>query len=343
MKLNESKEESIDATGNAPSFQAVMRAARLVAATDTTVLILGESGVGKELLAQSIHQSSHQAGGPFVPVNCAALSESLAESELFGHTRGAFTGAVGERTGRIAAAHGGTLFLDEIGDMPLSVQAKVLRFLETGECQVLGRERPRQVTVRIIAATHRNLAEMVAENRFRADLFYRLHVVPLHLPPLRERGNDVVLLTKRFLTHFSRRLGVTTPNIAPAAIERLLQHDWPGNIRELRNLCERAVVFQGGNTIDETFITGQLAALRTPFHRDPARSAATAIRESANQQSLSLQGPHIPQEGMSLAALEKELIQKALARTNGNRTRAAKLLDLTRDTLLYRMKKYALR
>lgn len=330
------RNEPVEMIGSSPAFQAVQRAARLIAATDATTLILGESGVGKELFALALHQGSRQAQGPFVPVNCAALSESLAESELFGHVRGSFTGAVKERVGRITAAHGGTLFLDEIGDLPLSIQAKLLRFLETGECQVLGKERPNHVDVRVVLATHRDLARMVGEGRFRKDLFYRLHVAVLHVPPLRERGEDVILLAQAFLAHFAHRLKKRTPEITNSALDLLKQHDWPGNIRELRNLCERSVIFHGENALDGDFVRGQLAAMHGLLQ-------GTDFSSCSHGKALDVSDFCMPHGGISLVALEKELIQEALNRTNGNRTRAAKLLDLTRDALLYRMKKHSLR
>ncbi|MBF0436420.1 MAG: sigma 54-interacting transcriptional regulator [Magnetococcales bacterium] len=329
--------ETIKSIGSSPEFQAVERAARLVAVTDATLLILGDSGTGKELLALSIHRNSRRSKKPFIPVNCASLSETLAESELFGHTRGAFTGAIEERRGRIPAAHEGTLFLDEIGDMPLSVQAKVLRFMETGECQILGKEHPRWADVRVIAATNRNLAHLVGTGQFREDLFYRLQVVTLHLPPLRERGDDILLLAKSFLAHFAHRSGIAPPDITPAASDLLLRHDWPGNIRELRNLCERAVIFQGKMSIGADFVRGQLAAMCA------GEKTGSNSHPGSREDLKGSQKRYIPHSGLSLEAVEKELIEEALARTNGNRTRAAKLLDLTRDALLYRMKKHALR
>ncbi|MBF0339630.1 MAG: sigma 54-interacting transcriptional regulator [Magnetococcales bacterium] len=319
--------------GNSPAFVSVLRAARLVAVTGATVLVQGESGVGKELLARAIHDASPWVKGPFVPVNCAALSESLVESELFGHVKGAFTGAVGERTGRIAAAHGGTLFLDEVGDMPLSIQAKMLRFLENGECQPLGQEQPRKVAVRVVAATNRDLTALVAGGRFRQDLYYRLQVVPLVLPPLRERGQDVELLIRAFLVHFAARQGVTAPEFAPSAQDLLRRHPWPGNIRELRNLCERAVIFHAGQILDAGFVQHQLC---------PGGMALPAtVGGPAEIQPLSALS--LPNGGISLENLERDMIRAALIRTQGNRTHAAKLLDVSRDALLYRMKKHALR
>lgn len=321
----------IEMMGSSPAFVSVLRASRLVAVTGATVLIQGESGVGKELLARFIHDSSRRAKGVFVPVNCAALSETLVESELFGHTKGAFTGAVAERIGRIAAANGGTLFLDEVGDMPLAIQAKMLRFLENGECQPLGQEQPRRVDVRVIAATNRDLATLVAHGRFRGDLYYRLQVVPLVLPPLRERGHDVELLAIAFLRYFATLHQVALPVLSRFALEALRCHSWPGNIRELRNLCERGVIFHAGHEIGSEFVQSQLAAL------------APAVITGEGSCSAPPPVLSLPSGGVSLDVLERDLILAALDRTHGNRTHAAKLLDLTRDTLLYRMKKHALR
>lgn len=321
----------LEMIGFSPAFSSILRAARLVAVTGAAVLICGESGVGKELLAREIHLNSRRSKNCFVPVNCAALSESLAESELFGHVKGAFTGAISARTGRIAAAHGGTLFLDEIGDMPWSIQAKMLRFLENGECQSLGQEQPRRVDVRVIAATNRDLAQLVAEGRFRQDLYYRLQVVPLRLPPLRERGGDVELLAKAFLAYFAALHGVAAPTFCAAAVELLRHYPWPGNIRELRHICERGVIFHAGQILDEVFLHGQLE-MRTPL-ASTGESAGFGLNPSHSW----------PIGGLSLDLVERDMIRAALERTLGNRTHAAKLLDVSRDTLLYRMKKHALR
>ncbi len=303
--------------GQAPAFQAVIRAARLVAVTDATVLVQGESGTGKELLAREIYRTSRRASKPLVVVNCAALPETLVEAELFGYRRGAFTGAQQDYPGRIRSADGGTLFLDEIGELPLPLQAKLLRFLEAGEVQGLGETRPRQVDVRVIAATNRRLEEQVRKGRFREDLWYRLAIVPLELPPLRERREDILPLARHFLDSLSRRHGLPTPKLDRTAERRLLDHPWPGNVRELRNLCERLVILLPGETV----------------------GADNLRLEAPTKQAGDLR---LPDEGLVLDELEAELIRQALERTAGNRTRAARLLGLSRDTLLYRMKKYAI-
>ncbi|QJQ97538.1 sigma-54 dependent transcriptional regulator [Halomonas sp. PGE1] len=315
-------ETHADLVGESPALQAVVRSARLVAATDATVLILGESGTGKELMARLVHRESRRAAGPWVTLNCAAIPVDLVESELFGHRRGAFTGAQADKRGRVQQAHGGTLFLDEVAELPLAAQGKLLRFLENGECQALGADRVERVDVRILAATHQDLRDRVEAGTFRADLFYRLHVIPLELPPLRERDGDVTLLVRRFCRELAARHGVEAPDFTPALMKRLAAYPWPGNVRELRNLVERCVVLLHGQTLTpESLPGGWLAPLPPPT---------------------SGEGWRLPSGGLSLEALEVELIRQALARSEGNRTRAARLLGLTRDTLLYRMKKHAI-
>ncbi len=308
--------------GDSPELQQVLRAAALVAITDVPVLIQGESGTGKELLAQSLHKQSPRAQQPFISVNCAALPEALAESLLYGHRRGAFTGAVDHHMGYLQAAHGGTLFLDEVGDLPTAIQAKLLRFLESGEIQPVGSTSSRQVSVRVIAATNRALETQVQQGRFREDLYYRLNVVPLELPPLRERQGDVAQLLSQLTALMATRHGMQAPRYSKDALACLNGYGWPGNVRELRNLCERMVVLFSGKVIE----TGNLPA--------EMRQQAAAMSSSSLFQ--------LPVEGVHLESLEIQCIQQALHHTAGNRSRAARLLGLTRDTLLYRMKKYAI-
>ncbi|WP_421621366.1 sigma-54 interaction domain-containing protein [Alkalilimnicola ehrlichii] len=308
--------------GHSPELQSVLRAARLVASTEVTTLILGESGTGKELLARTVHAESPRANGPFVAVNCAALPEALAESELFGHRRGAFTGAVDPHDGRIAAAANGTLFLDEVGELPAAVQAKLLRFLESGECQPLGATRPQSVNTRVVAATHRDLYQDVEAGRFRADLYYRLQVIPLELPALRERPADIPVLLDHFLQALARHHDLPAPRLQPDALRCLQRYPWPGNVRELRNTCERLVVLHAGRTL-------------TAGALPPEIQQAAAAAPRAN-------GFRLPAGGIQMDELEADLIRQALERTGGNRSQAARLLGLTRDTLLYRMKKYDL-
>jgi len=315
-------ETHADLVGESPALQSLVRSARLVAATDATVLILGESGTGKELMARLVHRESRRTAGAWVTLNCAAIPVDLVESELFGHRRGAFTGAQADRRGRVQQANGGTLFLDEVAELPLAAQSKLLRFLESGECQALGADRVERVDVRILAATHQDLRTRVEAGTFRADLFYRLHVIPLELPPLRERDGDVALLVKRFCHELAVRHGVEAPDFTPALLKRLAAHPWPGNVRELRNLVERCVVLLHGQRLaPEDLPEGWLAPPSPPAGGE---------------------GWRLPSGGLSLEALEVELIHQALARSEGNRTRAARLLGLTRDTLLYRMKKHAI-
>ena len=308
--------------GNSPELTAMMRAARLVAMTDAPVLIQGESGTGKELLAARVHADSPRRSGPMITVNCAALPESLAESLLYGHRRGAFTGAVSDQPGYILQANGGTLFLDEIGDLPLAVQAKLLRFLESGECQPVGQSTCVRADVRILAATNRNLSADIAAGRFRQDLFYRLNVVPLCLPPLRTRGDDIALLLRHHSEQLAQRYDLAAPRFSRSALHQLQSYAWPGNVRELRNLCERLVILCGGREITPDNLP---AEIRQPSTRDSKHV-----------------GFHLPPEGVRLDEVEVTLIRQALEHTSGNRTHAARLLGLTRDTLLYRLKKYAI-
>ncbi|MBF0610165.1 MAG: sigma-54-dependent Fis family transcriptional regulator [Magnetococcales bacterium] len=308
--------------GRSPEFTAMVRAARLVAATDATVLLTGESGTGKELLAHVIHKESRRRHAPFVTINCAALPEALVESELFGHARGAFTGAVQHRNGRVQSAQGGTLFLDEIGETPLAIQAKLLRLLECGECQSLGEERPRRVDVRIVAATNRDLHALVEQGSFRSDLYFRLNVAALELPPLRQRQGDLELLMDYFFANSPSSQTGGKPRLSSSARKLVQEYPWPGNVRELRNFCERLAIFHPGETVE-------------PHHLPREFTTPVAV-----------QSPSIPllsPAGISLESLEKELILQALTITGGNRTRAARLLDLSRDALLYRMKKHGFR
>lgn len=307
--------------GDSPEFNSVIRSAQIVAATDVTVLLLGESGTGKELMANAMHRASTRRSRPFVAINCAALPEQLVESELFGHRKGAFTGAIDSQIGRIRAAEGGTLFLDEVGELPLAIQAKLLRFLESGECQAIGEKAPSKVDVRVIAATNRDLHDQVRQGLFREDLYYRLNVVPLEMPPLRRRQGDVVLLIEQLTAQLSEQYGLEAPRFSNKALTRLEGYTWPGNIRELRNFCERMVVLLNGRTVE----------------------VENLPQEIQSHQPTQANGPFtLPDSGIKLDELEQEMIRQALERTRGNRSRAARLLGLSRDTLLYRIKKYAL-
>lgn len=307
--------------GDSPEFQAVLRSAAVVAATDVTVLILGESGTGKELLARAVHSASRRAGQPLVSINCAALPDGLAESELFGHRKGAFTGAVSDYPGRIRMAAGGTLFLDEVGELSPAIQAKILRFLETGECQSVGSTDCQRLDTRLVAATHRDLHAMVRAGRFREDLYYRLNVVPLELPPLRERSGDVPLLIRILTEQLARQHGMPPPRYGKAALRLLERYAWPGNVRELRNFCERMVILCSGLEVGPDNLPVELR------QADPAAPLAFEL----------------PAGGISLVELEQAILRQALERSQGNCSRAARLLGLTRDTFLYRLKKYAIR
>jgi transcriptional regulator with GAF, ATPase, and Fis domain len=299
-----------------------------VAATDATVLILGETGTGKELVARSIHEAGPRRGRALVRVNCAALPATLIESELFGHEKGAFTGATARREGRFALADGGTIFLDEVGELPLEAQAKLLRVLQEGELEPLGGTATRKVDVRVIAATNRDLAAMVRAGTFREDLFYRLDVFPLRVPPLRERGEDVALLAAAFVERFARRMGRRVEALAPAELERLRRHPWPGNVRELQNVVERALILSSGPRI------GLAGAL--PGAVPAAPPAAPAAGEA---------GPRIL-SAAEMAAAERANLLRALEAAGwkiAGPDGAARLLGLAPSTLSSRMKALGLR
>lgn len=299
----------------------VLEIAAQVAPRDSTVLLTGESGTGKELLAKAIHQNSTRKAKPFVAVNCGALPEALAESELFGHRKGAFTGAIADRAGKFESANEGTVFLDEIGELPLSMQVKLLRVIQEREIDKIGNPTPIKVNVRIIAATNRNLKNRVEDNEFREDLYYRLSVVTIEIPPLREHREDTPLLLHYFLDKLQKRYNIPALKITDEAIERLTQYNWPGNVRELENVTERLVVLSKGSSISEADLPPEI------------RSAESRIA------SINLK---LPEEGISLEEVEKELLSRALEKCNGNQTQAAKYLNLSRKTLIYRMEKYGL-
>ncbi len=306
--------------GQSPNFESLLRSARMVAATDVTVLIVGETGTGKEVLAHALQQQSPRAHQPMITINCAALPEALAESELFGHKKGSFTGAIGHQTGRLQAAHGGTVFLDEVDSLPITLQAKLLRFLETGEIQPVGETKTQIVDVRIIAATNADLQDRIQRGEFRRDLYYRLNVVPIEIPSLRQRIGDVQVLIQHFMRQFAAEHQVQPAIISKAAMARLTSYSWPGNVRELRNICERLSIFKAGLTIEDD-------DLPLEIQKEPTETP----REIA-----------LPEYGINLEDVEIDLIRQALERTHGNRSRAAKLLGISRDTLLYRMQKHGI-
>lgn len=300
------------------TMQAILCSARLVASTHVNVLITGESGTGKELVAQAIHQSSLRKQQAFITINCAALPETLAESLLFGHRKGSFTGADQAQLGLIAAAEGGTLFLDEIAELPLNLQAKLLRFLESGEILPLGEVRVRKVDVRVLAATHRNLEQESREGKFRSDLFYRLNVMPIELLPLRERPEDIELLSQHFLNDFAQQHRLAKTSLARDALKTMQRYAWLGNVRELKNTCERLSILLAGQLIS----SGNLPA---PFQANTPSKLSSFV---------------LPAEGVNLEALERDLLQQALDKAQHNKTQAARLLGISRDALNYRLKKY---
>jgi DNA-binding NtrC family response regulator len=319
----------IDIIGASPRMQRIFRLVSKVAPTDSTVLVLGESGTGKELIARSIHFQSRRAARPFVPVNVAALPESLVESELFGAMKGAFTGANADRIGLVEQADGGTLFLDEVGDMPAPAQVKLLRTLENNEVRRLGDSTPRFVDVRVIAATHRDLPAEVAAGRFRGDLYYRLSVVQIELPPLRERREDIGLLAAYFLDRLARRVGRGKLAFAPATERLLERYDYPGNVRELENAIEHAVAVAEAAVLLPSDLP---TAFRTP--RMLAAPVGPAPREPAAEPD---------RAGWSLADVEREHIRLVLERHRGNATGAARQLGISRTTLWRKLRQYGLR
>ena len=303
--------------GESGRMQEVLSLVRRVAGSDATILIQGESGTGKELIARAIHYASPRAGAPLVSVNCAALPETLLESELFGHEKGAFTGAVAARKGRFELADGGSLFLDEIGDLPLHLQVKLLRVLQEREFERVGSSRPVAVNVRLLAATHRDLEALVRAGRFRDDLYYRINVVSISLPPLRDRREDIPLLLDHFVEKFSRRNGKRIGGLTREAREALLRYDYPGNVRELENLVERAVIL----TRDEVIGLEDLPL-----------GVKEREGETSGETSLTV----------LVEGLERRMIREALARADGVQTQAAEILGISERVLRYKLKKYGL-
>ncbi|MBI3080649.1 MAG: sigma-54-dependent Fis family transcriptional regulator [candidate division NC10 bacterium] len=309
--------------GRSPAMRALLGQLEQVAATRSTVLLMGESGTGKELAARALHYNSDRAERPFVVIDCAAIPETLQESELFGPTRGAFTGAVAAKRGLFEEAHGGTLFLDEVGDLSAATQAKLLRVLQEGTIRRLGDTRTIQVDVRIIAATNRDLPAEVRAGRFREDLFFRLNVLPLRLPPLRERPEDIPLLTEHFLRRFAAETGRPVRQIAPPALDCLMAYRWPGNVRELEHAIERAVLLSQGEILE----VGDLPPAVQGGGGQGVEEAPLSLRDAVARLN---------------ADLERGLIRRALARTGGNRTEAAALLGISRRALLYKLKEYGI-
>jgi two-component system NtrC family response regulator len=307
--------------GRSKKLLRVLDQAARVSQHDTTVLVQGETGTGKELIAHAIHQNSRRRTKEFVPINCGAIPKDLVESELFGYARGAFTGALSNKPGRIEAADGGTLFLDEVGELPLDAQVKLLRVLQEGELPKVGASSPIRVDIRVVAATHRNLSAMIEDGTFREDLYYRLAVVPLQIPALRERREDIPELIDALFRRAKDRHHLPNARLSPGVLQRLMSYRWPGNVRQLENVLERLLVLSSSDLISEEDLPEELQ------------------RASTNSGSL---WPELPEEGVSLEGIERELITRALERFRGNQTQAARYLDISRRTLIYRMEKHAL-
>ncbi|MBN2808319.1 MAG: sigma-54-dependent Fis family transcriptional regulator [Deltaproteobacteria bacterium] len=361
-KLNEEVEESghtvdqkIDEDrliGNSPEMIDVFKIIKRCAETnDKTVLILGQSGTGKELVAKAVHLYSQRSKAPFFEINCAAIPENLLENELFGHEKGAYTDAGKRHKGIFELADGGTVFLDEIGDMPLPMQGKILKAIENKRYRRLGGDRDIDVNVRIIAATNRALKKMVEDGRFRADLYYRLNVMTINLPPLKERKADIPHLARYFIELFNNEYNRNIEDISPAALDLMLAYDWPGNVRELRNSIERALILEDGRTLSRANLN--LSANKTengpekdsdqtpPITADGETNLRCERLHTRTSHSGELQIT-LPAEGVSFEDLEKNIIQLALEKHAGNQTKAAQYLQLSRDTLRYRMKKFDL-
>jgi DNA-binding NtrC family response regulator len=309
--------------GKSKPMQEVYQTLEKVAPTDSSVLIYGESGTGKELIARAIHKLSPRKDKPFIRVNCGALVETLLESELFGHEKGAFTGAMKRKKGRFELAHQGSIFLDEIGDISAAMQLKLLRVLQEKEFERVGSEETIQVDVRVMAATNKNLSELVQQGKFREDLYYRLHIIPIYLPPLRERNEDIPLLVNHFLKKLTNELNKPLKKISDSAMDKLLSYHWPGNIRELENVIERAVVLCDRKFIDIKDL--------------PLLSSATSEKlppDVLDRFRLNLND--------TLANIEKQLIERAMNETAGNKSQAAKLLGIQTSLLYYKLEKFGI-
>lgn len=317
--------------GNSTKVCEALRLVGDVSKTDSTVLITGESGTGKELITRAIHYNSNRAGGPLIVLNCAAIPENLLESELFGYEKGAFTSAEKTKKGRFELAAGGTLFLDEISEMSAAIQAKVLRVVEAKELERLGGTETLKVDVRIICATNKNLEDLVKSGKFREDLYYRISVFPIMLPPLRDRKEDIVPLSKHFLKKFSTKMGKVPIALSKEVEKLFVLHKWEGNVRELQNVIERAVILCKGNTIRIEHLPVSIV-----------KSSNNIAEKVVDNVTLTSQLFDIPPHGISLEILEKQLVTQALEKSKNNKTKAAKLLGLTRGTFRYRLQKYGL-
>ena len=325
--------------GQSPAIRQIYAVVEKVANTPSTVLISGESGTGKELIARALHENSARHAAPFIKINCAAIPKTLMESELFGYDKGAFTGAVGAKPGRFELAHGGTLFLDEIGEIPVEMQVKLLRVLQESEFERVGGIKTIKVDVRLVTATNRDLLAEVGAGAFREDLFYRLNVVPIHIPPLRERHEDIPLLAEHFIAKFNDRLKKEITAVTPEAIERLVAYQWPGNIRELENLMERTMLFCEGPEIRVSDLPPEVAGAPVSSAAPATLPVATAGEEAARP------APESLKEAVRAETerVERELIQRALDATAGNVTQAARKLKISRKSLQTKMKELGLR
>jgi PAS domain S-box-containing protein len=323
----ESAPQKREVIAESPAMRDVLNFVRRVAASEaTTILLEGENGTGKDLVAKTLHYQSTRQAEPFIAINCAAIPDSLLESELFGYEKGAFTDARAQKRGIFELADKGTLFLDEVGEIPLMLQAKLLRVLEEQSFRRLGGLKDIQLDLRVIAATNKNLREAVKEGAFRQDLYFRLNVIQILIPPLRDRADDIVPLTRFFIEHYNRKFKRNIEGVSDAAAKLLLYHDWPGNVRELRNAIERAMILE-----ESSLITPPSLPIAISRPDGDALSHDTVATEAA------------PVDGMSLEDNERSLLVRALEKTNGNQTQAARLLRVTRDTLRYKMKKFNLR
>ena len=318
-QLKEALSENADSeqiVGQSKGMQLLLQRVKKVAASQASVLISGESGTGKEVIAKAMHRGSERSKGPFVAVNCAAIPKDLIESELFGHLKGSFTGAIKDRKGKFSLADGGTLFLDEIGELPIDLQPKLLRALQEQQFEPVGGG-SEQVDVRVLAATNRNLDEAMQSGEFREDLYYRLAVVPITIPPLRERREDIPLLLEFFLR---RRHAGTDVHFSPQVIDYLQKYDWPGNVRELENVVEQMLILRSADTMELTDLPERIGR--------PMTTSNKVL--------------NLPEEGYSLEALEQEAVEEALRRCHGNKSKAAAFLQIPRHTLLYRIEKYSI-
>lgn len=339
------KTEDYNLIGESPSILAVFDLIEKAADSDSTVILTGESGTGKELIARALHHNSSRAAKSFIPINCGAIPSELLETELFGHEKGAFTGAINSRIGRLEMADGGTVFLDEIGDMPPSLQVKLLRVLAEGEIDRVGGTKPVKIDIRVIAATHSNLETAIQNGKFREDLFYRLNVIPIAVPPLRDRQSDIPILVHHFLNHFNQLKGKSVSGISDATVQILCQYQWPGNIRELANFMERMIVLSTTPQLTPRDLPEKVRGDIPKEQWEPLVQAeatetpASFLRQAARNSYTT----GLPADGVNLKKMveefERELLVEALEKTNWVKNKAAKLLGLNRTTLVEKLKK----